>query len=257
MVGRVILVALITLSLFLGLTFVGVRSLQHRKALEEAAKLKKREDISITIIEGKRREEIAAQLAQAGITTYSAFMAASEGKEGRLFPDTYRFFPNTDPPVVVGALTRTFETKAGFLQPTPEQLILASIIEREARNDAERAAISGVYHNRLRISMKLDADPTVQYGKDSLALAQATNPESFTFWGTITRADYRDVISPYNTYLTNSLPPTPICNPGRKSIEAAMNPATHEYFYFAHRNGELLLSKTLAEHERKLRSAQR
>lgn len=246
-----IVVILITIAALLGGITLGAVYL--RNALTErnqAVQEQKREDISVTIVEGKRREEIAAILESAGICTAEAFLAATTSLEGKLFPDTYRFFPNTPVSEVVEVFTTTFAKRTRDLAPTTDDIILASIIEREARNDIERATISGVYTNRLKIGMKLDADPTVQYAKDSLEAKQVRN---FTYWGTITRADYKGVISAYNTYLSAGLPPGPIANPGVKSIEAAQNPAEHDYFYFAHRNGTLLLSKTLAEHESKLR----
>lgn len=216
----------------------------------QAIKEQKREDVSVTIVEGKRREEIAASMESAGICTADAFLAASTSLEGKLFPDTYRFFPNTPASEVVATLTSTFAKRTRELAPTDEDIILASIVEREARNDTERATIAGVYANRLKLGMKLDADPTVQYARDTIDAKQVRN---FTYWGTITRADYKGVISTYNTYLNPGLPPGPIANPGVKSIQAAQNPAEHNFLYFAHRDGTLLLSKTLAEHESKLR----
>jgi UPF0755 protein len=217
---------------------------EWRKQREEAALNLKKEDVSLTIVEGKRREEVAELLEKKNICTAAEFLVASQGKEGYLFPDTYRFFPNTPATEVVKALVDNFSKK---VEPTPtsEQLILASIVEREARNNSERAAIAGVYSNRLRIGMKLDADPTTQYAKDTLAYLPG---QSFSFWGSITQADYRNVISNYNTYLKAGLPPGPIANPGVESIKAAMSPAEHDYLYFLHKGNELLFSKTLAEH---------
>ena len=91
--------------------------------------------------------------------------------------------------------------------------------------------------------MKLEADPTVQYAKGS--------------WAVITRADYKDVQSPYNTYLHAGLPPGPICNPGLKSIEAAMNPAQTDYLYFFNTaDGHAVYSKTIEEHETNLKKSQ-
>jgi UPF0755 protein len=207
----------------------------------------KRSDISITIIEGKRREEIANQLEAAGITSAADFLKASSGDEGMLFPDTYRFFPNTSAADVVTKMKADFYNRMGNTVPTHDQLVLASIVEREASNDSERATIAAVYLNRLRIGMKLQSDPTVQYSKDSLALA---NDTLTNFWSPITQADYLSANSPFNTYLIDGLPPEPICNPGQASITAAMNPATIDpgYIFFYEKNGQLLLAKTLAQH---------
>jgi len=222
-----------------------LQRIQERDAAREAVK---KSDISITIIEGKRREEIANQLETAGITTASDFLAASTDDEGYLFPDTYRFFPNTSAADVVTKMHNDFDQRVGQSQPTKDQLILASIVEREASNDAERPIIAAVYLNRLRIGMKLQSDPTVQYSKDTIDLAAGTLTK---FWQPITAADYTAVNSLFNTYQISALPPAPICNPGLASIQAAEKPASIDSadIYFYEKNGQLLLAKTLAEHD--------
>lgn len=224
--------------------------LADREARRQAALNSKRADVSVTFQEGLRREEYAARLATAGICTYEDFLAASTGTEGKLYPETYRFFPNTPAKDVVAKLTAQFAKELAGNVPTDEQLVLASIVEREATNASEAPAIAGVYANRLKIGMRLDADPTVQYGKDTLAWQQQ-KLASFDFWQPILRADYQGVESPYNTYRTAGLPPTPISNPSLSSIRAAQNPQEHSYFYFLHKDGKLLLSRTLAEHTAK------
>ena len=98
---------------------------------------------------------------------------------------------------------------------------LASIVEREARDRNESATIAGVYTNRLRIGMKLDADPTIQY-----ALGD---------WRELSLDDLK-LASPYNTYLNAGLPPTPIANPGVAALEGAAKPAAVPYFYFVAKN---------------------
>ena len=127
-------------------------------------------------------------------------------------------------------------------------MIVASIVERESENDADRATIAGVYLNRVAIGMALEADPTVQYAKDNITLG--TTPLSkMKFWQPITAEEYHSVASPYNTYL-NLLPPGPIANPGLASIIAAENPAKHDYLYFLYNSKkQLKLAKTLTEHE--------
>lgn len=215
-----------------------------------ASRLIRRPDTTITVVEGKRREEIASLLDTAGVTSYQDFMEASNDYEGYLFPDTYRFYPDTPASTVVQTMVHNFNKRlsATGIQLQKEQLILASIVEREASNDSERPLIAGVYMNRITKGMKLEADPTVQYGKDTEG-----NPR--LYWGTITRADYQDVMSPYNTYRVTGLPPGPIANPGLKSITAAVNPAQHDYLYFVHRKGKLILSRTLEEHEQAIANA--
>lgn len=105
-----------------------------------------------------------------------------------------------------------------------EVVTIASIVEREAVWDDENAMIAGVYLNRLSIGMKLDADPTVQYGLNGT--------RDDTWWPQITLADYQSVNSPYNTYITTGLPPGPIANPGIAAIRSVIYPASSDYFYF-------------------------
>lgn len=121
---------------------------------------------------------------------------------------------------------------------------LASIVEGEARADEERETIAGVYHNRLRIGMPLQADPTIQY-----AISLKTGKRK-------PRLFIRDYgfQSPYNTYLHPGLPPGPVNSPSRRSIEAALNPANVRYLYFvADTNGRHVFSKTYGEHLRAIR----
>lgn len=220
---------------------------RHQQMLKYAQN-DRRKDIQITIIEGKRREEIAAQLAKAGICNYQDFLVASEGLEGKLFPDTYRFFPNTPAKDIVQEMENDYLNRTANLKPTKDQLILASIIEREALYDADRAGIAAVYLNRLKAGMRLGSDPTVQYAKDTYNYLQSGSQASFVFWQPITQADYQTAPGPYNTYQNSGLPPGPICSPGLKSIEAAINPATSSNLYFLYKKGQIYYSQTLAEH---------
>ncbi len=173
--------------------------------------------------------------------------------EGYLFPDTYRFAYGTSPRVAVREMVKRFEQ---VWQPQWNQRLqelamsrhdivtLASIIEREARLPEERAVISAVYHNRLRLQMPLQADPTVQY-----ALGSHRD-----------RVLYRDleVDSPYNTYKHAGLPPGPIAEPGKASLEAALNPAAVPYLYFvASPDGHHQFSTTFEAHEHAVQQARR
>lgn len=146
--------------------------------------------------------------------------------EGYLMPDTYEFFKNSSAEKIINKLLDhheklwygRFEKRADSLGISRgETLTLASIIELETSLNSEMQRISGVYHNRLKSGMLLQADPTVQY---------ATGNKS--------RVTYDDLKhnSPYNTYLYGGLPPAPICSPGEKAIEAALYPEKHSYYYF-------------------------
>jgi UPF0755 protein len=171
--------------------------------------------------------------------------------EGYLMPDTYFIFWGEKPATILrrmsdmfrGFFSDSMRKKAELLGLSPyEALILASIVEGEARVDEERPVIAGVYLNRLRRGIKLDADPTIQY-------LFADGPRRILF---------RDleIDSPYNTYKYKGLPPTPINNPGRSSIRAALNPAQHDYLYFvakADGSGRHTFSRNAAEHEAAVR----
>ncbi len=203
--------------------------------------------IWVTIPEGLRREQIADIFisslnlsGEAAANFRNQFLQNSASLEGYLFPDTYRIPPQTSAKEIRQMMLTNFQKKIAGLGLTRDQLILASIIEREAKFDEDRPKIAGVYLNRLAQGMRLEADPTVQYAKGS--------------WEPITVADYRNVISPYNTYLYYGLPPGPICNPGLKSIEAALHPEKNVYFYFFQTSdGHTFYSATLEEHQDKLK----
>lgn len=203
--------------------------------------------VKFTIPEGWRREQIAQSLTEKGFDG-AQFLTLTKGKEGVLFPDTYFITPGTN--AIQGLVKRmedTFASKTASLELTKADIILASIVEREAKKDEERSVIAGIYAHRLAIGMKMDADPTVQFGRDTNLLAAGKAVDKF--WGTITVADYQGVISEYNTYLSPGLPPTPIANAGIKSLEAAKNPTATTAIFFLHgKDGTLVTARTLEEH---------
>ncbi len=175
--------------------------------------------------------------------------------EGLFFPDTYHFPKGTSDIAVLARaalrmqamLAQHWERRADGLplgEPY-ESLILASIIEKETGHDADRALIAAVLVNRLRKGMRLQADPTVIYG-----LGEA-------FDGNLRRRDL-EADGPYNTYTRTGLPPTPIAMPGLASLNAALNPARTDAFYFVARgDGSSEFSATLAEHNRAVTKYQR
>ncbi len=172
--------------------------------------------------------------------------------EGYLFPDTYRFVLTTDPKTLVIRMIARWKSvandsvreKAEALDLSLHELMtLASIVEAEAHLPKERDTIAGVYWNRLNIDMKLDADPTVQYG------LHLTRP--------ITHDDL-SIPTPYNTYMNTGLPPGPINNPGAAAIKAALEPAHHNKLYFVARrdgSGGHYFSRTMDEQSRMINQA--
>jgi len=193
----------------------------------------------IIILEGWRATEIAQYLADKNLVDKNNFLAKATDLEGYLFPDTYQLAKDATIDQIIKEMTDNFQARTKNLNITRDNLILASIVEREAQKDEDRAKIAGVYQNRLLAQMKLDADPTIQYAKGN--------------WLPISQSDYYNVDSPYNTYLHIGLPPGPISNPGLASIRAAINPEKNDYFYFFHlKDGTTIYSKTLEEHNAKL-----
>jgi UPF0755 protein len=165
--------------------------------------------------------------------------------EGYLFPDTYKFTPGTPPRAIVQTMVQNFRKhfsgEMGYITTglnVHQTVILASIVEAEAKLPQERPLVASVYLNRLRRGMLLGADPTVIY---ALKLARRWN-------GNIHKADLQ-IDSPYNTYRVPGLPPGPIDNPGLASLHAAAAPAASDFLYFvARHDGSHAFAKTLEEH---------
>lgn len=169
--------------------------------------------------------------------------------EGELMPETYNYtYGDTRSDMVLRMKKEmaTFLDKAWamrdqsmMLKTKEEVLTLASIVEKETALSIERPLVAGLYLNRLAIKMPLQADPTVVYG---LTEGKADLGRDLTL------TDLKD-LSPYNTYVYAGLPPKPICNPGKKSIEAVLNPEKSAYLYFvANGEGGHVFAVTYDEH---------
>ena len=173
--------------------------------------------------------------------------------EGYLFPETYLLPHNSTIQSIVTTLTDTFndrykEVTLGKTTLNQSQLvILASLIEREGRKDEDRPLIASVIYNRLAIGMPLQIDATVQY-------ALGYNSYEKTWWKKDLTYDDLKINSTFNTYTNTGLPPTPICNPGIKSIQAAANPANTNYLYYiTDKNGVNHYAATLDQHNANIR----
>lgn len=234
----------------------GAYLISEDMTIEEIAKKISSGDTAVrrvTIPEGYRLEQIARVLSEKKLANYDDFVAKAKKYEGRLFPDTYFLQIKSTPEEIIDAMLANYHDRTTGLTVTDEDLILASIVEREAKNDEERAKIAGVFKNRLAILMKLEADPTVLYANDTKLLASVgENIADFAFWQPIAFSEYLKINSLYNTYIKTGLPAGAICNPGIKSINASINPEKNDYLYFFHDSkGAIYLSKTLAEHDQK------
>jgi len=208
---------------------------------------------SATIPEGYRVLQIAKLLQEKGEISPDKFIEAALGTEGTLFPDTYIFPRNLESAKIVRQMRENYDAHATKLKLTSEQLIIASIVEREAKTDDERAKIAAVYKKRADENMLLQADPTVRYALDTQTYLQ-TKSVSFEFWKSITKTDYQNLSSPFNTYKQKGLPPAPICNPGLKSLTAAANPEKDfDYLFFFHDSEQKIhFSKTFQEHQEQI-----
>ena len=171
--------------------------------------------------------EIAAEATSGKYSIPPFLPAGAKTTEGFLFPNTYDFLRDASPSSVVQRLLGEFKTEANGLPwadarklgVTPYQVVIvASIIEREAKFEVDRPKIARVIYNRLHQGMFLQIDATVEY---ALGHHKAI----------LSNADYR-VRSPYNTYLHRGLPPTPICNPGLASLKAALSPVAGDWLYY-------------------------
>jgi UPF0755 protein len=214
----------------------------------------------VVIPEGMTLRQIAAQLDSQRLARLDDFLRAARRSpdayglehqvprntlEGYLMPDTYKLPVKTSERKIIEQLVKNWKEKVWephrelFQKsdlPPDKIVILASMIEREARVPQDRALISSVIRNRLKRKMKLQIDATVLY-----ALGKHKD--------TVTYKDLK-VDSPYNTYRYPGLPPAPICNPGLESIRAALQPAKTDYLYYVARpDGSHIFTRTGAEHE--------
>lgn len=213
----------------------------------------------VVVPEGATVLEIGKIIERTGLVSEEAFLQAAfdpglikalglegHGFEGYLFPETYHFPKGVTAEEVIKKMVAHF--RSVFTTESAEQaealgftihevVTLASIVEKETARPEERPLIAAVFLNRLKRHMRLESDPTVIYGiKD--------------FNGNLTRKDLK-TMTPYNTYRIKGLPPGPIANPGRASIEAVLYPSKEPYLYFVSRNdGSHHFSPSLREHNR-------
>ena len=235
--------------------------------------------VKVTIPEGYNIVQIAKKLEANGVCSATDFINTAQNYdfsyyplvgsmpkkqyrafklEGYLFPDTYEFYKNMKPQDAVGKFLRgskavlaNYPSSAKNLKNMDEILTLASIIEKEAKTNTDKKRVSAVLHNRLAQGMKLQVDATPvylrSYIRDNVGKYKNLN------------SSYTAYCNAYNTYNSacKGLPAGPICNPGRSSINAAINPSTEaEYkdmLYFCSKGGTIYYAKTQAEHDANLK----
>jgi len=214
------------------------------KALTEG-----RLDKWVTFVEGLRKEQVAEILSDNFNINKEKFI--TDSSEGYLFPDTYLIPLKTNEEKILSIFATNFNKKVSSELLTAEEkkgldkaqlIILASIVERETKNNEERPIVAGILIKRWREGMPLAADATVQY-----ALGFSNDENSW--WRKNLSAEDLDFSSPYNTRKNLGLPPGPICSPGLSSINAVINSVeSPDYFYLHDKSGKIHYAKTYEEH---------
>lgn len=207
-------------------------------------------DYWLKIIDGTRVEELADSFPNNISFTGKDFVAKTKSLQGYIYPDSYLIPQYFTIDQVLDTIQANFDQKftkakigATNTKLTDKQIVvLASIIEREARTLKVKQGVAGVLMNRLSINMPFQSDVTIQYIRDS-----KTNPVKY--WQDINSSDI-SIVSPYNTYKNPGLPPGPICNPGYDSLYAAFHPTESDYLYYLTGNdGVMYYAKTFDEHK--------
>lgn len=205
-------------------------------------------DIWITIIEGQRAEEIADTLEEKAPSYKTSWGNILAANEGYLFPDTYLIPKDADIDLIISLMKKNFEEKFEDIKnsnnnlSTQQIVIIASMIEREAKFPKDRPLVASVILNRLELSMPLQIDATVQY-------SLGYQGDEKTWWKKNLTIEDLNINSSYNTYKNIGLPPSPISNPGVDSMQAVINsPKTDYLYYISDKAGLLRFVKTIEDH---------
>lgn len=215
------------------------------------------QDIWLTFPEGWRKEEFSRRLVN-NLENFNQeeFLDLVANHEGELFPDTYLFPREASASAVFQFFQNNFQKRfeetlikqanqAGLSQK--EVLILASLVEREAKHETDRPIVAGILLKRLKADWSLQVDATLQY---ALAEKRCLPTSVDCDWWVVPTSADKKIISPYNTYLNRGLPPAPICNPGLSAIKAVVYPEDSEYwFYLSDSKGKMHYAQTVEEHQ--------
>lgn len=206
-------------------------------------------EVAVSIPEGSTIYDIDRILSNALVIQPGDLVSATStlGLEGKLFPDTYNFFTYSNASAVIQKFLNNFNAKAKLLLAGDEKnasrdLIIASIIQKEITGSNDQMLVTGIIEKRLAAGMPLNIDATICYIK------QQEHPILIASCYPLTSADFK-VDSPYNTYLYQGLPPTPIGNPGVAAIQAALHPKQSPYWYYLSdpKTGKTIYAATLDE----------
>lgn len=210
------------------------------------------QDTWVTLLEGWRVEQIAEYLDNQDLTVFDQqqFVILAASDEGRLYPDTYLVPKDITNQAMHSLLLNTFERKvtndlaqeiAASERDFADVLIMASLIEREARDYQQMRHVSGILWNRIDLEMPLQVDATLQY-------VRGYDPVNDSWWSEPHAAD-KSIDSAYNTYAQPGLPPAPIANPGKNAIQAALDPLpVNDLFYLHASDGQMYYAETIEEH---------
>jgi UPF0755 protein len=225
------------------------------------------EDVWITILEGWRAEEIAESLANKDLDAFDKeeFLNLAKASEGMLYPDTYLIPREMTSQAIYNLLLNTFEKKvsqglwdeiealesgegnlskkysATQIKTFDQVLIMASLVEREAKTYEQMRRVAGILWNRIEIGMALQVDATLQYSNGYNKVQDK--------WWAVPSAQDKKINSPFNTYLNPGLPPKPICNPGLNAIKATLEPIESDALFYIHdSDGSMYYSSNLEGH---------
>jgi UPF0755 protein len=216
------------------------------------------EEVTVRVVEGWTIRDIQKKLQELGVDVrpsdflverfaddypFLKGLPPNATLEGYLYPDTYRVYKDQLPDALFRKQLDEFALQSSGFEGVAtsggrtlrDVVILASIVEKEVGRETDRKAVAGIFTNRLKIGMRLQSDATVNYvlqtGRSRLSLVDLESD------------------SPYNTYRQAGLPPGPISNPGKASLDAALHPASTDFMYFlTDGDGKMYFGKTLEEH---------